>query len=127
LNRSPLRTVVAAASLVVLGAAMGVTADRLLHRTPRVAGFQLADVQADPLGTIDRLIQLRPEQRERVAAILEKRQSNIDAVWQETHTKLIATIDSVISEIAAVLDPDQAERFRAAARKLHGLPEELHR
>lgn len=122
------RIVVAATALVVLGAAAGITADRLLHRRPHVDAVRLSDgtvirfsdVHADPIGTIDRAVGLRPEQRTRVAAILERRQADIVATWHEARMRLQGTVDSVIAEIAAELDPDQAERFRALADELHG-------
>ncbi|MGH7719293.1 MAG: hypothetical protein ACREON_10675 [Gemmatimonadaceae bacterium] len=120
------RTVVAAASLLTLGAAAGITADRLLHRRADAVASRLARVHRDPLAAVDRAVGLRPEQRARVAAILESRQPAIDRVWRDTHVRLRATVDSVVSEIAAVLDSGQAERFRAAARELHGEPRRMH-
>ena len=121
------RSVLAAASLLVLGAAIGVTVDRTLHAPSSRGIVSFTDVQADPLAVMDRLLDLRPEQRERIAAILESRQTSIDGVWEETHTRLQATIDIVVNEIAAALDPDQAERFRTLADELHGTGRVRHR
>lgn len=114
------RFVIAVAALVVLGAAAGITADRLLHRRPVTHAVRLSDAHADPIEIFDRAVGLRPEQRTRVAAILERRQADIDAAWREARTRLRATIDTVIGEIAAALDPDQADRFRALVDELHG-------
>jgi hypothetical protein len=119
-TRSRSRTAIAVASLLALGAAAGITIDRMLHRRPHDPRIALSEVSADPLAAIDRVVNLRPEQRTRVAAILESRQDQIDAVWHDTHTRLLGTLDSLVEEIAAVLDADQAERFRAHARELHG-------
>ena len=115
------RAVLASLALLIIGAAAGITADRLLHRAPeqRVAVL-LSRVQTDAIGVIDERLDLRPDQRERVAAILERRQGAIDAVWRNTHIHLRATIDSVVEEIAAVLDSDQAVRFRTLADEVHG-------
>ena len=115
------RAVLASLALFIIGAAAGITADRLLHRAPehRVAVL-MSRVQTDALGVINEQLDLRPEQRERVAAILERRQGAIDAVWRNTHIQLRATIDSVVEEIAAVLDSDQAIRFRTLADEVHG-------
>jgi hypothetical protein len=117
---------VAASSLLALGAVAGVAVDRLLprHHDPRAA--RLAAIHRDPLAAIDQLVQLRPEQRARVDAILRKRQAAVDDVWRDTHLRLQATIDSVLTEIAAVLDADQAARFLAAARELHDPRLPLH-
>ncbi|MGH7471105.1 MAG: hypothetical protein ACRENP_24415 [Longimicrobiales bacterium] len=125
-TRGRWRIVLAASSLLALGAVAGVAVDRLMprHHDPRM--IRLARVHADPLGSIDRLVALRPEQRERIAAILKVRQSAVDDVWRDTHLRLQATIDSVLNEIAAVLDAEQAARFRAAARELHRSDLPLH-
>jgi Spy/CpxP family protein refolding chaperone len=121
------RTLIAIASLLVLGAVVGVTVDRLMHRNRSDHTLLIEQVHADPLGTMQRELNLRPEQRARVGAILERRQSAIDSVWVETHVRLRAVIDSVVSEIAAVLDPDQAVRFRRLADELHSGPGGLPR
>jgi hypothetical protein len=122
----PWRTVVAVISLIAIGAASGVTFDRLHHRQSNRHMALMDEVRNDPIGALDRRLSLRPEQRERVAAIIQQRQGAIDAVWNDTHIRLQATIDSVVNEIAAVLDPDQAATFRAAARELHGDPRFMH-
>ena len=121
------KPVVAVISLLAIGAALGVTFDRLHHRSGNRHMAVMQEVQKDPLAAIDRAVGLRPEQRERVAAVLARRQDVIDGVWRDTHIRLQATIDSVVNEIAAVLDPDQAQKFRAAARELHGSPRVMHR
>ena len=118
---------VAVISLLAIGAAIGVTFDRLHYRNANGHMGVMEEVQKDPLAAIDRAVDLRPEQRERVAAVLARRQGAVDAVWRDTHIRLQATIDSVVNDIAAVLDPDQAEKFRAAARELHGNPRTMHR
>ena len=113
------RTALAAISSLVLGAAAGIAIDRLLQAHRSAGDRLLAEVHHDPLGAIDRVVQLTPDQRARIAGILERRQPAIDAMWAETHVRLRATVDSVVSEIAAVLEPEQAARFRAAADEVH--------
>ena len=121
---SPLgwRSWVAASALLILGAAAGIAADRLHHRTGGRISRLVAEVHRDPMAVMERELNLRPEQRSRVAAILERRQGAIDAVWQDTHVRLRATVDSVVSEIAAELDSAQARRFRAIADEIHSSP-----
>lgn len=116
------RAWVAALALLVIGAAVGVTVDRLHHRSGGPLSKLIADVHRDPMGVMERELGLRPEQRSRVAAILERRQGAIDAVWQDTHVRLRATVDSVVSEIAAELDSAQARRFRELADEIHNSP-----
>jgi hypothetical protein len=130
MTRAPGRrqVVLAALALIVLGATAGITTDRLLNGTaqaephhPSAGGaIRISDIHADPIDAIDRAVRLRPEQRTRVARIIERRQSELDAVWHEARTRIMATVDSVIEEITAELDPEQAERFRAFHDDLHG-------
>jgi len=115
------RTVLASGSLLIVGAAAGIAGDRLLHRQGGDDQLVLMErLRNDPLAVIDSLIPMRPEQREQVAAILEARQTAIDAVWHDTHNRLQATLDSVVDEIAVVLDQDQETRFRALIAEVHG-------
>jgi hypothetical protein len=117
--RGKWRVVIAVSSLLVLGAAAGITADRLVQKHRSAGMLRFEQVHADPMRAIDRALDLRPEQRVRVEAILKARQASIDAVWSDTHERLQATVDSVLNEVTAVLDPDQAVRFRALAEELH--------
>ena len=122
------RLAVAAAALLVVGAAAGITADRLLQQRPAAHAVRLSDgtvvrlsdMHADPIAVFDRAVGLRPEQRTRVATILERRQAEVNAAWREAQTRFQTTTDSVIAEIAAELDPAQAARFRALLDQLHG-------
>lgn len=131
-SRGRAQIVVAVAALVLLGATAGIAADRLLYRHPPADAVRLsdgtvvrlADMHADPIEVFDRALGLRAEQRTRVAAIHERRQADINAAWHEARTRLRATIDTVIAEIAAELDPDQADRFRTLVKELHGSPRE---
>lgn len=120
------RTWIAAASLVVVGAAAGVAADRLLHGRSSEIVIRPIEVHDDPLGTIDRALNLTPAQRTRIAAILESRQPQIDAAWHDAHQRLRAILDGMMDEIAAELDAEQAARFRRLADELHGTRSLLH-
>ncbi|MGH7561493.1 MAG: hypothetical protein ACRENB_10780 [Gemmatimonadales bacterium] len=117
---------VAAIALFITGAAAGVAMVRLHHSRGDPHARLFEEIQRDPIGVMDRELHLRPEQRTRVAEILSRRQKDIDAVWSDTHVRLRATVDSVVAEIAAVLDPDQARRFRALADSVHRGERFLH-
>ena len=132
-GRGGFRTAIAALSLLALGAVAGVTADRMLHRPVDrehivVEGdtIPLREIHRDPVGALDRTVGLRPGQRERVTAILEKRQKDINAVWGDTQGRVKVIVDSMVNEVAAVLDPDQQQKFRALAERLHGKPHVLY-
>jgi hypothetical protein len=125
--RSTLRMVIAISSLIIIGAALGITADRMLHGRGDPQMSELRRIQEDPVGAIDRIVQLRPEQRERVATILAARQTMIDSAWHDVHNQLLATLDTVVNEIAAALDPEQAAAFRTYFHETHqGVPRPMH-
>ena len=114
------RILVAAGSLLLLGAAAGVAADRAarMHGAPHV--IDLTEVHTNPIGVIERVIELRPQQRARIEAILAARQGNLDDAWHQARAHMQALVDSVVAEIAAELDPDQAARFQDLVVQIHG-------
>lgn len=118
-SRSRLQTALAIAALLVLGAVIGVSADRLHHRG--AAAIPAASIdQHEALDELDRLVTLRPEQRTRIESILATRQADIDEAWRNARSHIEATINQVMAEIEAVLDPDQVAPFRALVERLHG-------
>ena len=114
------RTAVAAASLLVLGAAVGVAADRVLHRGRRTAVSIHQMSTQGRLELLDRELSLRPEQRERIEGILTQRQADVDRAWVNARAALRAAVDSVVTEIEATLDPAHRERYRVLVRQVHG-------
>ena len=121
--RSGWKAWIAALALLVIGAAVGITMDRLHHRSGSSGSSLHAQVRRDPMAVMERELDLRPEQRPRIAAILERRQNAVNDVWQDAHVRLRATVDSVVSELAAELDSSQARRLRTLAEELHGSPD----
>ena len=119
-SRAPRWRVVAAAlALLVIGGAAGMTLDRFHHRQPRIVEFrQLSTEQR--LEALERELPLRPGQRERIATIMHSRQPAIDLAWRDARARIEATVDSVVAEIDAVLDPDQRARYRALVDEVHG-------
>lgn len=47
-----------------------------------------------------------------VGAVLERHQASVDSAWRSLHPRVRATLDSSLREVAALLRPDQLERFR---------------
>lgn len=119
---SRMRTAFAAASILVIGAAVGIAADRAVHGRGDPHAALFAEIQKDPIGVMDRELRLRPEQRARIAEVLARRQMTVDSAWSAARAHLNATLDSVVNEISAALDPDQARRFREMAHEVHGTP-----
>src|SRR5262245_44642035 len=118
------RAWLAALALLVLGAVLGITFDRFHVRGLGHGSMSRLHEQLrhDPMAVIDRELHLSPEQRTRIAALLERRQHDINAAWEDVHVRLRATIDSVVNEIAAELDSAQAVKFRTTADRIHSTP-----
>ena len=121
-----LRAWLAAVALVALGAVGGITVDRLHIRGRHGEMARLHErLREDPMAVIDRELDLTAEQRTRIAAILARRQESIDRVWHEIHPRIRSTIDSTMSEIAALLDSAQAARFGRLMDRIHHRPDFL--
>ena len=120
------RAWLAAAALVALGAVGGITVDRLHIRGRHGEMTRLHErLREDPMSVIDRELDLTAEQRTRISAILVRRQESIDGVWHQIHPRIRSTIDSTLSEIAALLDSAQAARFRRLMDRIHRRPDFL--
>ena len=119
-SRITARAVVAAVSLLVIGAALGVTIDR--HRVTPAMRVTAIRIHEDPFAVMDSALVLRPDQRESVRSIIEARQTDIEGVWGETHRRLLGLLDSTMSDLEAVLDADQVGRLRDLATVIHGSP-----
>jgi hypothetical protein len=107
------RLVAAAVALLVIGGALGITADRLLHHAPRVivVSHQGESGIGASLDFLDSVLTLTPDQRAEVQRILSQRQAPIDSIWMNTHLALRATLDSVANAVVGVLDDEQKSRF----------------
>jgi hypothetical protein len=115
---SRIRIVIAAVSLLVLGAVIGISAERLHGRAAPTVFSPPSPREA--LDALDRAANLRPEQRERIDSILSAHQLEIDAAWRDARTHVERTVNGVITEIEAVLDPAQVAPFRALVERIHG-------
>ena len=119
-KRTQLRIFLAAGSLILLGAAAGVTVDRVAHHQGIPVMVEFSRVHGDPVGVIESVITLTPQQRTRIEAILATRQGDIDTAFRDARTRIDAVVNSVVNEIAAELDAEQAARFRQLADEPHG-------
>jgi hypothetical protein len=84
-----------------------------------------AEVHASPTGEPHMLNQLTREldldaaQRDSLAAILARHQSEVDSVWRVVHPQMRSTLDATMREITATLRPDQVARFHEVMRSQH--------
>ena len=105
---STARTLLAALSLLLIGAAAGVGGDRLMqahqHRPHVVNGRMVGD----PLTLMDDELHLTPAQRTAIREIFTRRQPEVDAAWHAARAQVKTTVDSIIAEVAAQLEPRAA-------------------
>jgi hypothetical protein len=64
-------------------------------------------------------LELDSAQDQAVGAILDRHQAGVDSAWRGLHPRLMATLDSSLREVAALLRPDQLERFRRIIHARH--------
>jgi Spy/CpxP family protein refolding chaperone len=103
----------------VAGALGGVAADRVLARGEPAAQRAVGPPgPGGPGGAIfprglplARQLDLTPEQREQIEAILREERSKADSVLRAVRPVLQARYDSANAAIRAVLTPEQRERF----------------
>ena len=117
---------VAALALVVIGAVLGITFDRFHVRDRDHATTLLAEIERDPMAVLEREINLRPEQRAPIGAILQRYQATMDSVWGASNRAVRATVEGVIDDITAQLDSTQARRFQALLDEIHSSPKAIH-
>lgn len=108
-----------------VGASTGAAFDRILASgTPVIAPVAEEQPRPEPStiheGSIFDHLDLTPEQRESVDAILARRKAEMDAFWEEAGPRMRSLVRSANAEIRALLTPEQLEeygRIRAERRR----------
>ena len=126
MKRLTWQTWIAALALLVIGAVLGITVDRFHVRGSDHATELLGEIERDPMTVIERRVNLRPEQRDRIGAILQRYQATMDSAWGESNRQVRATVEGVIRDITAQLDSTQARRFQALINEIHSSPKAIH-
>lgn len=79
-------------------------------------------VEFGPHHMLDRLtvqLALDSTQAKAIAAILARRQGEVDSTWHAMQPHVRAAMDSTLREILAVLRPEQASKYRSMVQRLH--------
>ena len=103
------------------GAASGVRYERRREPTHDAAGMH-SDQQLHSDHMMQRFTQdlgLDSVQQQAVAAIFTRHQQVIDSTWHAVQPHVHATLDSTLREIAGVLRPGQAAKFRSMIETRH--------
>lgn len=97
------------------GIAIGVGYERRrapAHDSARMGAHHLLHRLAGDLG-------LDSAQHQAIAAIFARRQGTVDSTWHAMQPHVRATLDSTLREIALVLRPDQAAKYRRMVETVH--------
>lgn len=112
---APQRTRIAGFGLLVVtflvGALSGAAVDRLLSADEPDAGTRTERREGERRSYVIDRIEMAPEQRAAIDAILARRSERMRAVWQEAEPRLDAITDSARAEIMGVLTPEQREQY----------------
>jgi hypothetical protein len=124
LNESS-RALLAIASTFVVGIVVGCGADRALFNAPSYAAARSAQREAarhhdEVLAELRAELRLTAAQDAQVREIFAARQTEMDAAWKQVHASVAHAMRQTTAQIEAVLDPAQAERFRAWIAERHG-------
>lgn len=114
------RAVLAALSLLVLGAVIGVALDRHLHGSSAAPGNAAAALHEITMSAIEEELDLTIDQRRQIDSIIAARHYALRHAWQAVHSQLGAAVDTVHREIAGVLTPEQRVKFREWLREGNG-------
>jgi uncharacterized protein (DUF305 family) len=106
------RAVVAGTSLVVLGAVLGVTADRMLHAN-RSAAPSAAALHEAALERFRAELALDDGQVRAIDSMLRHHQETVGTTWSALRHHLSAAVDTVHRDIESVLTAEQRDAFRA--------------
>jgi hypothetical protein len=90
-----------------VGVAVGITYQR---RVP-VAASTATDAH-DALSHLTSELNLDVGQKNAIAAILRRRQSDVDAAWRTMQPHLRTALETTSNEVVAVLRPDQVAKYR---------------
>ncbi|HVR41543.1 MAG TPA: hypothetical protein VMU84_20780 [Thermoanaerobaculia bacterium] len=99
------------------GALAGAIADRVWVRTHPFRGPGPHAVEF-LLNRLDSRLDLTDQQRSQIAKILERRHERMNAIWAATHPRIRAEVEQTNAEIAAVLTPEQREKFEKLKMRL---------
>lgn len=104
------RAVLAALSLIVLGAVLGIALDRHLHSSE--GHGPAAALHGIMMSSFEERVDLTAEQRRQIDSIVGARHNSLRNAWQMLHTQLGAAVDTVHAEVEAILTPEQRIQFR---------------
>lgn len=110
------RALLALAATLACGLVAGVALGRT-WLAPRPAA---ALTEESLLAAMARDVGLDADQVKAVRAVLERHQRSVDSAWRAVRPNVHAAIMASQAEIAAILHPDQRERYARWLRNAHG-------
>ncbi len=99
-------------AVFVAGAAVGVAAIGTLQHRHRDRERE-SNPRLSYIDRLDRELQLTPEQRDSVVAILQRHDATIKEIWRESRRRFEAVRTQLRADIMKVLNETQRERYQA--------------
>lgn len=106
------------AAVLLIGVALGIVLDRTVLVPPHSEASTAQD-HAAVLASLTADLHLSDAQVAQVREILDRHQATVTAAWQDTHRTLKAALDSVTTQVEAVLEPDQIEEYHEWIDRRH--------
>lgn len=114
------KALLAAISLLLLGAVAGVVIDRHLVRESTPTHGSAAAFHDAALASLEDRLDLDATQRRAVDSIIGLHHETLRRTWTTIHARLGATVDSVHRDLETVLDPEQRAELRAWLGEMPG-------
>lgn len=115
--RSTTSRLIGITSLLVIGAVLGIAADRTLHSPSGVMARHAEQVREtlheQALGELHERLRLTDDQRHAIDRVFRQHQATVDQTWETLRPHIESAVDSVHTEIESVLTDEQRAAFRA--------------
>jgi Spy/CpxP family protein refolding chaperone len=99
---------------VLVGAGLAFYGGRHMHRSFR----DMENRHKHMLDRFSRKLDLTPEQRQKVGAIMEESGKKMRSLWDESRPKAEALRKETADKIRALLNPDQIKKFDAFQKEM---------
>jgi hypothetical protein len=100
---------------LLAGVLIGMSYER--HRAPAHGDTQARAHHL--MHRFDQELGLDSAQHAAITAILARRQGTVDSTWHAVRPHVRATLNATLQEIAGVLKPDQAAKYRKMVEVMH--------
>lgn len=110
MNAPGVRATVVLVVVFALGAFAGAAFERH-HRTAPAAGVSVISTHAEAMSELREILELDEAQTAQIHALLSENQVVVQRMWEQLRPEVQQAMTRVHEQVAAVLRPDQQQRF----------------